>query len=143
MKKNDNVPNFEINEKFTFCFITAENKILDFKFYWEKENKEFLYDHILYDIEKIEWQNQKVIITCHADLKETRIVNAFKLKNTKSVISITEPFLLYYTSTQFANIILDQSISIPNHINVANFAYCNKIKLSEFKFSIEDPPDFI
>jgi len=143
MKKNVNVTLFEKNEKFTFCFITAENKILDSKFYWEKENKEFLYDHILYDIEKIEWQNQKVIITCHADMKETRIVNAFKFKKDKSVLSISEPIAIYFYPIALDNNILNQKKFIPIIKKRLNFAFCNKFKTSEFKFSIEDPPDFI
>lgn len=143
MKKNDNVPHFEKYEKFTFCFITAENKILDSKFYWEKENKEFLYDHILYDIEKIEWQNQKVIITCHADLKETRIVNAFKFKKDKSVLRISEPFIIYFTSIELENNVFDQNKLYTNFRKQINFSFFNKLKSSDFKFSIEDPPDFI
>ena len=74
----------DAHETVTFSFKYRNSGIEDPRFTWAKPNKEFIYDGILYDITHIEYLQDRVVIKCHADIQETKIVSKLNLQKDPS-----------------------------------------------------------
>ncbi len=70
----------EVHETVIFRFSSLEKKITDQRFTWIKANREFIYDGLLYDVSTIVYGDDEVLVTCHADIRETKLIAKSKLQ---------------------------------------------------------------
>ena len=74
----------EVEEVVVFSLKLQENVIAEPRFSWAELNKEFIFDGILYDISEIAYFDDKVVIKCHADIRETKIVSKLKIQKNQN-----------------------------------------------------------
>ena len=101
------------------------------KIHWMKPGREFMRDGALYDVVAMEYQNEKIVITCKRDSREEAVVLIWKNQSERQhgiqpTYKVEKPV---YVFEQHRPALSDefQFISIPDHSNLRQNACYTRI----------------